>query len=119
MSDERFQSTSVDGYQDMNGSSRQDVDPTNESEPIPDTYLEFVEKKFEGQRATSAPNDDSQQTGSQVVPFKLPDDAVILPMTLAEFEAGMKSDLFSSARWMAEWCMMVIKKYGRRVFFKS
>ena len=88
-------------------------------------YIEEVEKAGEQQQA---PTDDQGQPLVQPVPDpttvvqpdpQIPDDAVILPMTQQQFELGIHEQLWQSARWLAEWCGYIIKKYGSKVFFKG
>ncbi len=88
-------------------------------------YIEQVETAGEQQQA---PTDDQGQPLVQQVPDpttavqpdpQIPDDAVILPMTQQQFELGIHEQLWQSARWLAEWCGYIIKKYGGKVFFKG
>ena len=84
-----------------------------------DGYIEEVEKT--GERTAPVPTDDQGQPlvqPAQPDPV-IPDDAVILPMTQEEFQIGIHEQLWASARWLAEWCGYIIKKYGSKVFFRG
>ena len=89
-------------------------------------YIEKVEKA--GEQAGPVPTDDSGQplvqpsTASNAAgpdDFKLPDDAVVLPMTQQEFQTGIHEPIIRGVRWLAEWCSYIIKKLGERVFFRG
>ena len=54
--------------------------------------------------------DDSQQ---QKTNFK-----VVLPMTKDEVEKGLKHKIIDSVRWLAEWCIRMIKMFGNRVAYR-
>ena len=41
-----------------------------------------------------------------------------LPLTQSQVEDGLHHKLFDSLRWMAEFCVMIIKKYPGRVFYR-
>lgn len=40
-----------------------------------------------------------------------------LPLDQAEVEGGLKKGVVEGIRWLAEWCVMMIKKYPGRVFY--
>lgn len=82
-------------------------------------YIERVEKAGELHQQQAPMDDQGQPLVQHSDPVALPNDAVVLPLTQEEFESGMQENLFTSARWLAEWCLLMIKKYGRRVFFKA
>lgn len=42
---------------------------------------------------------------------------VVLPLTHQGMVAGLKEKVTSSARWLAEWCMRIIKKFKTGVFY--
>jgi hypothetical protein len=79
--------------------------------------IEKIERKPE-RDLPAVPTDDQGKplitsTDDQAV------EPIILPMTKEEFETGIKEDLWTNLRWLAEWCLYVIKKYGGRVFFRG
>lgn len=85
-----------------------------------ESYVEQVEKRPELQ--TEMPyrtGTSSALAPQQQAQVWYPDDAIVLPLTQAEFEEGMQSGTWSRLRWLAEWCMYLIKKHGERVFFKG
>ena len=54
--------------------------------------------------------DDSNQQQSG---FK-----VTLPLTKDEMEKGLKDKVVNSIRWLAEWCMRMIKMFGNKVAYR-
>ena len=91
-----------------------------------DGYIEEMEKA--GEKTGPVPTDDQGQPLVQHVPQpqddspvggQLPDGAVVLPMTQSEFEEGIHAPLLKAARWLAEWCSYMIKKFGEKVFFRG
>lgn len=91
----------------------------HQPDPEVESYIERVEKAGENPQLQIPQDDQGQALVQHTDDVQLPDDAVILPMTQAEFEQGLQAQLISSTRWLAEWCAYMIKKYGRRVFFKG
>ena len=50
----------------------------------------------------------------------VPDEAeIVLPLTEGEMKTGLKSKVSNSLRWLAEWSVMIIKKYPGRVFYRQ
>lgn len=54
-------------------------------------------------------NDPAQQKSG----FK-----VILPMTKDEVEKGLQHKIIDSVRWLAEWCIRMIKMFGNKVAYR-
>ena len=95
-----------------------------------DNYLERVEKQVEvdgdggGVRPVvsgqvSLPKqivDDQGQVVARSVPSEM---EIVLPLTEKEMKTGLKSKVSNSLRWLAEWSVMIIKKYPGRVFYKQ
>lgn len=80
-------------------------------------YIEQVERKAE-RDLPAVPIDDH----GQPLVVKADDqqaEPIVLPVTKEEFEKGIHEDLWSNLRWLTEWCLYVIRKYGGRVFFKG
>jgi len=92
------------------------------------SYIERIEKKFEFPQSQSplqtsptitAPPivyDDMgkvvmQATQAQARP------KIVLPIDKGELEKGLHSKVWDGFRWLAEWCMFMIKKYPGRVFY--
>lgn len=42
---------------------------------------------------------------------------IVLPESQEEVVEGLKHKVWESARWLSEWCVMMIKKYPGRVFY--
>lgn len=87
-------------------------------------YIEQVEAEGEqvSTGASSVLTDDQGSASDAVLQTddsQLPDDAVVLPMTQAEFEEGLHMPIVRAARWLAEWCGYMIKKMGDKVFFRG
>jgi hypothetical protein len=95
-----------------------------------DSYIERIEKKPEidpamsntvqnapSQTPTPPPIKDDK---GQVV-MQPADDVkkVVLPLTQEQLNEGLHHQLLDSVRWLSEWCVMLIKKYPGRVFYKT
>lgn len=89
-------------------------------------YVEKIEKQTEIQKTTSTTQQDvpeikeqledmgkivSKQFAVQTKP------SIVLPMGKQELTEGLHRGVFDSVRWLAEWCVMMIKKYPGRVFY--
>lgn len=95
-----------------------------------DSYLERVEKQVEvdddgggvrpvGGGQVNLPRqivDDQGQVVAQSVPGEV---EIVLPLTENEMKTGLKSKVSNSLRWLAEWSVMIIKKYPGRVFYRQ
>lgn len=95
-----------------------------------DGYLERIEKQAEisqdvahvvkqnpaGQvQMPSQIVDDAGQVVAQAVNN---DPVIDLPLTEAQVRDGLHHKMIDSVRWLAEWSVMIIKKYPGRVFYK-
>ena len=63
-------------------------------------------------------DDDGQvivaDAGSQVV-----EDKIVLPMTEDELMENKTKKVNTSARWLAEWCVRLVKKWGDKVAYRE
>lgn len=91
-------------------------------------YIERVEKQAEAQAQTqqTMPVQPPQakpvqpQDMGTVVSAQFSDVAkpkIILPLNKAQIEEGMHHKIVDGIKWLAEWCVMMIKKYPGRVFY--
>ena len=96
-----------------------------------DSYLERVEKKPEIDPSVSGVVKPSPQ-GSVQMPQQITDDQgrvvaqavseepdIDLPLTEGQVKEGLHHKVVDSVRWLAEWCVMVIRKYPGRVFYRQ
>ncbi len=95
-----------------------------------ETYLEEVEKKPEvdasirqtlqpapaGQPPLTSPIRDAQ---GQILLQNSELEPIVLPLGKEALEGGLHHRLMDSVRWLSEQCVMLIKKYPGRVFFKT
>lgn len=114
---ERIDSASAQG----SGEARQEKTPITEYtrqvdlEPEVEGWLEKLEKEQTqlGQRVTDDKGqvvlDDVQKQAG----FK-----VVLPLTKDEMEKGLHHKVVDSLRWLAEWCLRLIKMFGNKVAFR-
>ncbi len=93
-----------------------------------DSYIERVEKQVE-----STQNQQSQNNTVMPVAPKKPvadmgrtvaaqfavsnNPNIVLPLDQAEVETGLHRKVGEGVKWLAEWCVMMIKKYPGRVFY--
>ncbi len=104
------------------------ITPEITSQPVEQvSFVEKVEKQVETQQPASTQpqqptvtkqnvNDDmgkivSAQFAVQTKPN------IVLPESEEEIVEGLKHKVWESARWLSEWCVMMIKKYPGRVFY--
>jgi len=91
-------------------------------------YIERVEKQAESQAQTqtsapqqmpqtqSAPKQDMGSTvAAQFASATKPN--IVLPLNQSQIEEGMHHKVVDGVKWLAEWCLMMIKKYPGRVFY--
>ncbi len=90
-------------------------------------YIDKVERQVETQQPqTSRPA--STQDVSQPIPSQPVQDIaslappitkqkIVLPLDQRDVEGGLKKGVIEGVRWLAEWCVMMIKKYPGRVFY--
>lgn len=111
----------VAGKERVEVRGRQEVTPMTEYtrkvdlEPEVEGWLEKIEKEA---AAVSPVVDD---TSGQVVlddsqaqrDFKL-----VLPLTKSEVEKGLHHKILDSVRWLAEWCIRMIKMFGSKIAYK-
>lgn len=85
-------------------------------EPEVEGWLEKLEKE---QTQLSQPV-VNPQTGQVVLDDaqKQPGFKVVLPLTKDEMEKGLKHKVVDSLRWLAEWCLRLIKMFGNKVAFR-
>lgn len=90
-----------------------------------DGYLERVEKQVEidkdvanmVQQQPQMPPVIADEQG-MVVAEAVPENPIDLPLTQAELEEDLHHPFADAARWLAEFCVMIIKKYPGRVFYR-
>lgn len=90
-------------------------------------YIERVEKQPEvrpqqnqqNQQQTVQPNaaiaPQASVIPSQNITGQKPQ--IILPLDKEEVEEGLHHKVIDGVKWLAEWCVMMIKKYPGRVFY--
>lgn len=85
-------------------------------EPEVEGWLEKLEKE-QTQLGQPVTDDKGQvvldDAGKQQGGFK-----VILPLTKEEMERGLKHKVVDSLRWLAEWCLRLIKMFGNKVAYR-
>ena len=89
-------------------------------EPEVESWMEKLEK--ENEQLDKPVTDDQGQTVlddiDDVDDKKKPQFKVVLPMTKEEMEKGLHHKVASSARWLAEWCIRMIKMFHGKVAYK-
>ena len=107
---------------ESSGEAKQEVTPITEYtrqvdlKPEVEGWLEKVEKEdsqlqqpvVNQQTGQVVLDDSQQQTG-----FK-----AILPLTKDEVEKGLHYKIIDSVRWLAEWCIRMIKMFGNKVAYR-
>ena len=88
-----------------------------------ESYIERVEKATE-KTASDSNNDNSgsaplpqQQPSPQSLMVKSEKSKIFLPVSQSDLQIGLKEKTSFGIKWLAEWCLMMIKKYPGRVFY--
>ena len=90
------------------------IEVGREPEVTPETGIEKLEKE---QYVLPTPVLDDQ-TGEVLVSPPAPvAPEIILPITAAEYQAGLEAKIEDSLRWLAEWSKRLIKLLGEKVGF--
>ena len=102
---------------------KQEVTPITEYtrqvdlEPEVEGWLEKVEKEdSQLQQPVTDPSSAGQvllDNAQQQSGFK-----AILPLTKDEVDKGLQHKVLDSVRWLAEWCIRMIKMFGNRVAYR-
>lgn len=102
---------------------KQEVTPITEYtrqvdlEPEVEGWLEKVEK--EDSQLQQPVMDDSSGASQPVLDNTQPTNfKVILPLSKEEVDKGLKHKVLDSVRWLAEWCMRMIKMFGNKVAYR-
>jgi hypothetical protein len=99
------------------GITQTDKEPEAPKELEEQGYIEQVERKAERDLPAVPQDDQGQPLITQADEEEV--EPIVLPMTKEEFEKGIHEELWTNLRWLTEWCLYVIKKYGGRVFFRG
>jgi len=116
------------GKERLDGAGKQEVTPMTEYtrkvdlEPEVESWLEKLEKEDKSLQQPVMDDSTGQVIldstkggqGSQKGDFK-----VVLPLTKDEVEKGLHHKVVDSIRWMAEWCIRMIKMFGKKVAYKK
>ena len=89
-----------------------------EVEPLIDKEIEPLVERLEKEIYLSKPvTDDS---GAPLVTAPAPQQPVIiLPVTKTAYFYGLTQKVTESVRWLAEWCLRLIKIFGDRINFRE
>ena len=109
-------------FAEGSGEARQEVTPITEYtrqvdlEPEVESWMEKLEKE-EG-KLTQPVTDDKGQVilddAQKQAGFK-----VVLPLTKDEVDQGLRLKVIDSLRWLAEWCLRLIKMFGNKVAYRK
>lgn len=88
-------------------------------EPEVEGWLEKVEKE-NSQLQQPITDPSSSSSSGQVVLDNAPtaNFKVILPMSKDEVDKGLQHKVLDSVRWLAEWCMRMMKMFGNKVAYR-
>jgi len=94
---------------------------TSEHDKIPEAVEGWLEKleRQEDIKLDQPITDDQNQPVLQSATPQVTDDQIVLPLEEADVSQGIKQKPTSSIRWLAEWCLRVIKKFPGKVFYAS
>lgn len=90
-------------------------------------YIDKVERQVETQHQQTNRPQPVQDVAVPIPPQPVQDIAslappiikpkIVLPLDQKDVEVGLKRGVIEGVRWLAEWCVMMIKKYPGRVFY--
>jgi len=89
-----------------------------EKEPKIDKEIEPLIQKLEKEIYSSKPiTDDYGQT--LISPPAPQSPTITLPVTKTTYLYGLTQKVTESIRWLAEWCLRIIKIFGSRAIFRE
>lgn len=78
----------------------------------------YVEKVEEGAELAQ-PTIVNVNGVKAVPPQPQPKPSIVLPLTPTQFASGLKASVADSVRWLAVWCLRLLKIYGQRAVFRA
>jgi hypothetical protein len=102
-------------------SERVPIVEQKEHEVIPEEVEGWLEKLERGEdvKLPQPITDDQDQPLVEPSGTHIEEENIILPTTETSLNQGLKAKVTSSARWLAEWALRLIKKFPGRVFYKN
>jgi len=85
-------------------------------EIAPETGIEKLEKE---QHILDQPVTDDQTGQVLVTSPQAQKPKIVLPLTVGEYQSGLKTSISNSMRWLSEWSRRLIKMLGYQVGFKQ
>lgn len=92
-----------------------------EDEAVPEHVSSWIEKLEQGEdvHLPQQVTDDNQQPLVMPITPTIDEVKIVLPLTEEEMQKGLHQQLFSGARWLAEWCVRLVKKFHGKVIYRS
>lgn len=102
-------------------SERVPIVETREPETVPEEVEGWLEKLEQGEdiKLSQPVTDDSGQTVVSPAAPSIAEEKIVLPMSQEGIQKGIHVKIYSSARWLAEWCLRLIKKFPGEVLFRQ
>lgn len=89
-----------------------------EESPKIEKEIEPLIKKVEEEIFLSKPITDDY--GQPLVSPPAPQNpTIVLPITKSSYMQGLKQKVTESIRWLAEWCLRLIKIFGKNISFRK
>jgi len=92
--------------------------PVPEIEP-PKEVANWLEKVEKGDVYLAKPVTDDQTGQTLVTAPSAQQPKIVLPLTRGQLIAGLKQKMNQAIRWLAEWCLRLIKMQPNQVELKS
>ncbi|MGI6278277.1 MAG: hypothetical protein ACOYJ8_00445 [Patescibacteria group bacterium] len=86
---------------------------------IPPEMAGHIEEVKKAEHDLIQPIQDDQTGQTLVTSSKAQDPKVVLPLSLEEYEQGLRTKIEDSWRWLAEWSKRLVKIFGAQVGFKE
>lgn len=110
-------STNLDTIiQEVPGAQVIETEKTAEIPPEVESWMEKVDH-----HDIAAPKEVvvADQTSAQPTGHYAAEPVIILPISHQKVQTGMKKSVTESIRWLAEWCLRVIKKFHGMVVYRE
>jgi hypothetical protein len=101
--------------QEVPGAQSVEQERTPEISPELESWMESVDRREERppEKVVVADQTASNPTGQYAA-----EPVIVLPLTQGKLQEGMKHTVQDSVKWLAVWCMRVIKKFHGAVVYR-
>ena len=91
----------------------------HEVEPEVEGWIEHLEQDGEIKIPDAIKDENGDVVMANADDVQVIEDKLVLPMTQSSVQQNSKGKISDSARWLAEWCLRLIKMLGGKVKYKE